>query len=436
MRTPKSILTALVSLAVGAFAQSLPTAILTASDAATNPGELGYSVAVSGSTVAGGAPGAMDGQGGQGVVYVFSKAASAPWTDMNEAARLIYPSGGPSGEFGVSVAISGDGSVIVARALASNLLCVFLRPAEGWAGTIVPVATLIQGPAPKSWISPGQLSGVAINSKGTTIVAGAPDYSYEARRKGGEDIPASPSRCAVYVWATPANGWAAAANDGMTQTATLTPSDTMTNYLVGTSIGVSTDTIVAGAINRPGAGMVYLFQKPQKGWVDSIRFASKLTVLDGQMGNQLGTSVAVGDSGAFVAAGAVPGCPAVGVAYVFVRPPKGWPEAMTQTAELTPADGGSYCFGNDIAVAKGLVLVGAPLWRDAEGEIPPGAGYSFAEPSTGWLDMSVPVSVLGGDDSGELGYSTSIGGRSSVIGAPLTTVNGGGEAGAVYVFSR
>ena len=86
-------------LSIGcAFAQSLPTATLTASDAA---GFLGSSVAISGSTVAAGAPAATaNGFDAQGIVYVFTKAATAPWPDMTESARLINPKGGPGEELG------------------------------------------------------------------------------------------------------------------------------------------------------------------------------------------------------------------------------------------------------------------------------------------------------------------------------------------------
>jgi hypothetical protein len=229
----------------------------------------------------------------------------------------------------------------------------------------------------------------------------------------------------------------------MSQTALLTASDGAAGDQLGTIVGISGNTIVASAPLSSGPsgrqGAVYVFQRPQSGaWVDTDRFASKLTASDGQIDDYFGEAAAVGDNGSLIGAGTIRGCytQQQGHAYVFVRPStRGWPASMTQTAELTPSDRGSEgCFGDGIAVGEGLVVVGSPL--NTTNTFEDGSAYTFSEPSTGWADMSAPSSMLGGSGSSLFGFGISIGGRTIAVGARNTTVNGITGAGAVYLFSN
>lgn len=412
----------LVLFAVGVFAQSKPTATLTASDSVKSA-SVGASVAISGSTVAAGGVFFVNGQA-QRVVYVFTKPTTAPWTDETESARLI---GG-----GSSVAISGDGSVIVTVEVGSQVL-IFLRPAAGWTGTITPTTVLTLSPPPTPWTIQGHLQGLSMNATGTTIVAGAPDAGHKAHFHDGVFVPAVPNLGAAYVWIEPGNGWASAT--GVNQTATLTASDGVAQDSFGTTVGVSANTIVAGAAGALSSdGAAYLFQRPATGWLKlTSKFTAKFTASDGLTGDRLGSFVAVGESGTLVAAGTVRGCPgSPGPAYVFAKPTSGWSKTATQSAELTASDGGD-CFGQGLAVVKDLVVVGAPT---TGGNAQPGADYTFAKPSKGWTDMSLPASMVGGIGSVHFGISNSIGGRTIAVGAPETTVNGTASAGAVYLFSN
>ncbi len=89
---------------------STQTAGLTASDGAICD-QLGRSVAVSGSTIVAGAPGAFianparpgGGNTNQGAVYVFSEPASG-WTNGTQTAKLTASDGLPSDDLGISVA--------------------------------------------------------------------------------------------------------------------------------------------------------------------------------------------------------------------------------------------------------------------------------------------------------------------------------------------
>ena len=108
---------------------------LTATDGAAND-QLGGSVAVSGTTIAAGAPGAtVNGNTDQGAVYVFTRARGT-WT---QAAKLTASDGAAGDSLGYSVAVSG--TTIAAGAPFATVngntdqgaVYVFTQPASGWA---------------------------------------------------------------------------------------------------------------------------------------------------------------------------------------------------------------------------------------------------------------------------------------------------------------
>ena len=62
-----------------------------------------------------------------------------------------------------------------------------------------------------------------------------------------------------------------------------------------------------------------------------------------------------------------------GAAYVFVKPSRGWGN-MTQTATLTPSDGGA-AFGYSVAISGNTIIVGCGLPLESESRsFKPGAG--------------------------------------------------------------
>jgi FG-GAP repeat len=87
------------------------TAILTQSDGQTC-GELGTSVAISGSTVLGGAPFTY---GQEGTAYVFVEPQNG-WTSMTQTAKLVASNIVSSDHFGTSVALSANGKTALAGA--------------------------------------------------------------------------------------------------------------------------------------------------------------------------------------------------------------------------------------------------------------------------------------------------------------------------------
>jgi hypothetical protein len=291
--------------------------------------------------------------------------------------------------------------------------------------------------------SPDTLGPVAMD--GDTIVVGAPCC---------DTINSQGSSGAVFVFVEPATGWGNA-----TQTATLTPSTPLqsggstSGLNMGTSVAISGDTIVAGALfavpgnsGEAGAALVYL--KGPSGWVNS-NSPVVLAASDGAQFDDFGASVAL--SGDTLAVGMPQhGLGQPGAAYVFVRPPGGWGTdacspisraglcVHTQTAKLTAAGGAAGDqLGDSIAVSDGTLAVGASQ-ATANGAVRAGAVYVFSRPAGGWVTGSPFTARLGVAQPGiVLGSSLSLTGDTLLAGAPGTGFGGGPATGngAVYAFT-
>ncbi len=186
--------------------------------------EFGSSVAISGTTVAVGAP---DPLGPPGKAYVFTKATSG-WT---QAAELKAKSPAALDSFGASVAVS---STIVAvgdpgQAIGAGRAYVFTKTKTGWQETAELKAN--------DTLSDDDL-GRAVAVSGTTLVVGAPGYREDTGR--------------AYVFAKATTGWK--------QTAELKGSDTAQGDVFGTSVAISNNMAMAGAPQHADwAGRAYVF---------------------------------------------------------------------------------------------------------------------------------------------------------------------------------
>lgn len=122
-----------------------------------------------------------------------------------------------------------------------------------------------------------------------------------------------------------------------------------------------------------------------------------------------------------------------GIGYVFAEPSTGWAN-MTETAKLTASDGsGLYAVG----ISGNTIVAGAP--GAMIGSSQPGAAYVFVEPSGGWVDMTQTAELTASDGvtDDSLGYGVGISAGTIVAGAPDATISGEGNSygqGAAYVF--
>jgi hypothetical protein len=320
----------------------------------------------------------------------------------------------------------------------------------------------------------GDLGGRAVAISGNTIVVGAETHTVGPNQGAG----------AVYVFTEPSGGWANA-----TQTAELTATEATSGHEhhLGNSVGISGNTIVAGAPGagpHPSQGAAYVFVKPEGEWKDATQTA-ELIGSDGAEGDATGYE-AVAISGSTVVMGArshsshgalyvftEPGggwaaCPLVGgvntcaqtakltvststelgvavsisentiaalgqgdPAYVFVKPGGAWADATKATAELTASSGPIATDGTAQIAISGNTLV--------EGSWQGNALYVFEKPAGEWANATTETAELTASDGtsgNDLGFSVAIEGETIVAGAPQQEEGTNGVQGAVYTYAK
>jgi hypothetical protein len=194
-------------------------------------GEFGFSVAISGDTVIVGSwLDTVNGLNFAGSAYVYVKPpagwATAPAFDARLTASDAYVSG-----FGATLAVSPNGDTAAISAYGSSAVYIYLRPATGWATTSAFTAKLAVEPAVAGL-------GSAIGLTEDALVVGA------------DGVPAA------YVFVKPASGWATTSEVATT----LTTADASSVFgLVLNGLGISGDTIVAQDYAN---GVAYLFGTP------------------------------------------------------------------------------------------------------------------------------------------------------------------------------
>jgi hypothetical protein len=382
-------------------------------------GEFGYTVAVSGDTIAVGAQGDDEQAGGAGAVYVFTKPGTG-WADGTQAAKLTASDAAINDGLGGSVSISGD--TIVAGAAGDGLsgsAYVFVKPPGGWSD-MTETAKL----TPSDGASSAEF-GISVGISGDTIVVGA---------RGDDDNGTSSG--SAYVFTKPPGGWATG-----TENAKLTASDGDDYDYLGNAVAIDGGTIVAGAHGDDdranAAGAAYVFARPGGGWTTGTETA-KLTASDGAAQDFFGMAVAV--EGDTVVAGAsaddVGSNADQGSAYVFKRG-TGWTSG-TETAKLTASDGALQDeFGKAVAVSGDVVVAGAHYDDWGTGIIfNEGSAYVFEKPGSGWADMTETASLRAsdGEASDEFGMSVALDGSTLVIGCYRDGVGGSPDQGSAYVF--
>jgi hypothetical protein len=199
--------------------------------------------------------------------------------------------------------------------------------------------------------------------------------------------------------------------------------------LLGISVAVSGDTLIAGAsrVNMGGnarQGAAYVFTRSDANWSQQ----QKLTAPDGAAFDEFGISVAVSENTLIIGAHqANPGGNnSQGAAYVFTRSGASW--SLQQ--KLVAADGvGADYFGRSVALDGETALVGAR--RAAVGDnTDQGAAYVFTRSGASWSQQQ-KLAAADGADSDRFGHSVALDGETALVGAYGDNSN----QGAAYVFT-
>ncbi len=379
-----------------------------AGEGLTPENDYGFSVAISGETIAIGAEGqTVAGKAGAGAVYVFSE-PKAGWEDATQTAELSASDAGAYDELGHSVGISGETIVAGAPDHANEgappgSAYVFSKAGSHWSDAHQTAELTLTGPA----VNVSFASSVAIS--GDTIVAGAPEQTPLESRYAG----------AVYAFVEPPSGWVNAK-----PTARLVASDGEEGDQLGWTVAISGQSVVAGAPFRDESrGAVYLFEEPSKGWANTTQKA-ELTASD-EIEGFLGLSLAF--SGNTVAAGAPYEYP--GNVYVWEEPKGGWRNAG-QNATLSAPASEEYSFGFSVTVSGQTIIAGSTPFETTQSP-----AFVFTEPDGGWSNEgAVEELEPTGGAGNEFGASLALSGNTLVAGQPDDFTEDG--SGGAFVFSE
>ncbi|MDC3979493.1 hypothetical protein [Polyangium jinanense] len=358
---------------------------------------------------------------GQGSAYVFVRTGTS-WTQQ---ATLTAADAAPDDQFGISVAMSGDGNTVLVGAFADDI---GINGNQGSAYVFVRSGTTWPQQA-KLTASDGQRlalfgNSVGVSNDGNTAVVGAPQHL-------GDNI--NPGQ--AYVFVRSGASW--------TEQIKLTAGDGLLADAFGISATVSGDgnTVVVGASQddigiNGDQGSAYVFVRSGSSWAQE----AKLTVADGRTADIFGISVAASGDGNTVVIGASQDDVLTasnlnhGSAYVFVRSSSTWSQqAQLVAPDRLPAD----LLGESVAVsADGNTAIVGAFFADVSGFVNAGAAYVFARSGAAWpLQVKLTEGVgdvAAGDQFGQ-SVALSADGRTRLVGADRDDV-GFADQGAAYVF--
>jgi FG-GAP repeat len=384
-----------------------------------------------------------------------------PFIQSNE---LTVPGIKPESELGQSVAVAGN-TVVVGQPDYSGLRAdqgaayVYTMPAGGWSGTLsTPVLLNPGSPSTKAHF------GYSVAIAGNAVVASGGSAVYVFTESGSEwveakqlEYPATPEEAGrfrvgisgntivagadtagadgeAFVYTMPVSGWPA---DLGKPNATLKAKVGQPGF--GYSVAIDGSTIVVGdpeaeveAVEEQGEAFV--FTMPGAGWSGNLTQSAELIDTPGEESEFFGAAVAV--SGETVAVGAWAHEHAHGGAYAFTMPAGGWKGVVHQAAELEVKGAAEEWFGQSVAVSGSTIVAGAP---DPSTEPNPGgSAYAFDQPAGGWSGSLAPSQTLTPSDPTQhahFGESVSISGATIAVGAPQHQTFGFEFYGAAYVFT-
>lgn len=361
----------------------------------------GYTVAVSGETLAAGAYGD---DANRGSAYVFVR-NGVVW---NQQAKLTVADGLAQDYFGISIALSGD--TLAAGAFGDDIgasaergsAYVFTRNGLTWSQQ--QKLTAGDGAA-------GDFFGNSVALSGDTLVAGAAQDDFN---KGS-----------AYVFTRSGAVW--------NQQAKLTANDGVAGDRFATAVAISGATVAVGAssTNIGGTqqqGAAYVFARNGAAWLQQ----AKLTAAEGVQQDQFGIAIAV-DGDAVVAGtyGADVGVNLFqGAAYAFTVS-----GALAQQQIITAADGGALdYFGVAVAVSGNTAVIAA-AYDDIAGNTDQGAIYVYVRSGATW-NLQQKLSAGDGAANDAFGSAVAISGDTIAVGAYSDDIGTNQNQGSVYIFAR
>ncbi len=194
--------------------------------------------------------------------------------------------------------------------------------------------------------------------------------------------------------------------------------------MLGESVDVEGDYIVAGAYQATGVGdatnrgAAYIFKKNGDNW----DLQQKIFANDGELADNFGESVVI--SGDYIVVGAPNEDFGTGAIYIFHRSGETW----TQVAKLIENDGNiNDSFGRSVDISGNYIVSGA--WQNNAPDSNTGAAYVFYNNAGTW-EFNTKLIADDAQIDDALGYSVAISGNYIVAGSHAKN----GSKGAAYVF--
>jgi trimeric autotransporter adhesin len=411
--------------------------------------------------------------GATGAVYVFTRAGGVWSQQAYLKASNTHDESGLSGPlFGYSVAISGNTIAVGAPQEASNATGVNGNQAD--ASAITAGAAYVFTRVGTTWTQQAYVKasnarpisrfGVAVALSGDTLAVGADAESSNASTVNGDQANQSLSRAgAAYVFTRSGVTWS--------QQAYIKASNTRSEASFGSALALSGDTLAVGApyetssatgVNGSQAatgsnyGAAYVFARSGTTWSQQAYVKASNTRADANFGYAVavsGDTLAVGSNGE---SSGVPGDPAdtsasnAGAVYVFARAGATWSQqAYVKAAKPQTAAG----FGTSVALSDNTLAVGSPYEAsNAKGfdgdqgdksTARAGAAFVFARTGTAWKPRAY-FKATNTRAQAYFGDSIALSADTLLIGSPqessnATGVNGNSAdasslmAGAAYV---
>ena len=438
--------------------------------------QFGYSVSLSGDTLAVGAygedsnargvGGSQSNNGGllsnSGAVYVFTRSGTA-WS---QEAYLKASNTDLRDHFGHSISLSGDTLAVGAHGEDSNATGVGGSQSDNGGLSFNSGAVYVFTRSGTAWTQQAYLKasntgrgdqfGYSVSLSGDTLAVGAHNEDSNATGVGGiQSNNSAGNSGAVYVFTRSGIAWS--------QQAYLKASNTDGGDEFGWSLSLSGDTLAVGArhedsnatgigsrqSNNGGllfnSGAVYVFTRSGTAWSQQAYLKASNTDGIDLFGHSLslsGDTLAVGayreDSNATGIEGIQSnnGASDSGAVYVFTRSGTAWTQAAYLKASNT---GRGDRFGYSVSLSGDTLAVGARLEdsnatgiegiQSNNGASDSGAVYVFTRSGTAWTQAAyLKASNTGRGD--RFGYSVSLSGDTLAVGARLEDSNATGVGGS------
>ncbi|RLS33683.1 MAG: hypothetical protein DWH80_00040 [Planctomycetota bacterium] len=410
------------TLTISAVSWSQPTQLNEASGAARD--NFGSSVALSsdGNTAIVGAYGDdVDGKPNQGTATIFVRSGGV-WTQQT----LLTATGGATGDnFGVSVALSGDGNTAIVGAYGDTIsgngsqgsATIFIRSGGVWTQQQQVTAT---GGAAVDFFG----NSVALSSDGNTAIVGA--YV--------DDVGGNANQGSATIFTRSGGVW--------TQQQQLTATGGAANDNFGSSVALSSDgnTAIVGAYvddvgGNVNQGSATIFTRSGGVWTQQ----QQVTDAGGAANDKFGSSVALSSDGNTAIVGAflddVGGNVDQGSATIFTRSGGVW----TQQAQVTATSGAARDnFGSSVALSSdgNTAIVGADM-DDVGGNGDQGTATIYTRSGGVWTQQQ-QVTATGGTGFDHFGASVALSsdGNTAIVGASWDDVGGNMEQGSATIFTR